>query len=275
MLRLYLCRGFNNLLEQDDKEDVSAETTGPAPAEVSAGIQISAERLLCYWLIPNNDNLFLNYNNANLRLVEDLEHNGGGIPNFLLKSPLSLYSLYSTRGYGFIYIFGRSPRVRTFSAWALNPALVVFLACSQYDLDVGLLKRIFWSNRDPYRVSFSASAENLGRCLFCSILGLFTRSCFSTTSFLKVLLPLSSAKVDQFPADYLKSQISLQQYLFIIKYAIFTYLTSEITNQENRADNVYLCLNIAIKGTPNGVKIVLNRRASRNLSDLESGKAAE
>ncbi|KAK8631814.1 hypothetical protein V6N13_028592 [Hibiscus sabdariffa] len=132
--------------------------------------------------------------------------------------------------------------------------------------------RLFWSNRGPYRVSFSASAENLGRCpflgrcLFCSILGLFTRSCFSTTSFLKVLLPLSSAKVDQFPADYLKSQISLQQYLFIIKYAVFTYLTLEITTQENRADNVYLCLNIAIKGTPNGVKIVLNHRASRHLS---------
>ncbi|KAK8609031.1 hypothetical protein V6N13_025338 [Hibiscus sabdariffa] len=43
--------GFNNLLEQDDKGDVSTETTGPAPAEVSAGIQISAERralLLAY-----------------------------------------------------------------------------------------------------------------------------------------------------------------------------------------------------------------------------------
>ncbi|KAK9018742.1 hypothetical protein V6N11_033789 [Hibiscus sabdariffa] len=106
MLRLYLCKGFNNLLEQDDKGDVSAETTGPAPAEVSAGIQISAERLQCYWLIPK-----------------------------------------------------------------------------------------------PYRVSFSASAENLGRCpllgrrLFCSILGFFIRSCFSTASFLKVLLPLCSAKV--------------------------------------------------------------------------------
>ncbi|KAK8563271.1 hypothetical protein V6N12_035421 [Hibiscus sabdariffa] len=54
MLRLYLCKGFNNLLEQDDKGDVSAETTGPAPAEVSAGTQISAERLLCYWLIPKS-----------------------------------------------------------------------------------------------------------------------------------------------------------------------------------------------------------------------------
>ncbi|KAK8676811.1 hypothetical protein V6N13_142373 [Hibiscus sabdariffa] len=39
----------------DDKGDVSAETTGPAPAEVSAGIQISAERLLCYWLIPKSE----------------------------------------------------------------------------------------------------------------------------------------------------------------------------------------------------------------------------
>ncbi|KAK9024823.1 hypothetical protein V6N11_064729 [Hibiscus sabdariffa] len=54
MLRLYLCKGFNNLLEQDDKGDVSTETTGPAPAEVSAGIQISAERLLSYWLIPKD-----------------------------------------------------------------------------------------------------------------------------------------------------------------------------------------------------------------------------
>ncbi|KAK8560102.1 hypothetical protein V6N12_012905 [Hibiscus sabdariffa] len=44
MLRLYLCKGFNNLLEQDDKRDVSAETTGPAPAAVSVGTQISAER---------------------------------------------------------------------------------------------------------------------------------------------------------------------------------------------------------------------------------------
>ncbi|KAK8621659.1 hypothetical protein V6N13_081092 [Hibiscus sabdariffa] len=50
-----LASGFNNLLEQDDKGDVSAETTGPAPAEVSAGIQISAERLLCYWLIPKSE----------------------------------------------------------------------------------------------------------------------------------------------------------------------------------------------------------------------------
>ncbi|KAK8621675.1 hypothetical protein V6N13_081108 [Hibiscus sabdariffa] len=44
MLRFYLCKGFNNLLEQDDKGDVSAETTGHAPAKVSAGTQISTER---------------------------------------------------------------------------------------------------------------------------------------------------------------------------------------------------------------------------------------
>ncbi|KAK8686148.1 hypothetical protein V6N13_125175 [Hibiscus sabdariffa] len=44
MLRFYLCKGFNNLLEQDDKGDVSTETTGPASAEVSAGIQISDDK---------------------------------------------------------------------------------------------------------------------------------------------------------------------------------------------------------------------------------------
>ncbi|KAK8616750.1 hypothetical protein V6N13_116720 [Hibiscus sabdariffa] len=49
-------RASARLMSQwDDKGDVSAETTGPAPAEVSAGIQISAERLLCYWLIPKSE----------------------------------------------------------------------------------------------------------------------------------------------------------------------------------------------------------------------------
>ncbi|KAK8534651.1 hypothetical protein V6N12_057295 [Hibiscus sabdariffa] len=82
-----------------------------------------------------------------------------------------------------------TPR-RLLSAWALNPALVAFLAFSQYDLYAGLLRRIFWSNRDPCLISFSASAEDLdrcpflGRCLFCYFLGLFHWSCFSTTSFL-------------------------------------------------------------------------------------------
>ncbi|KAK8682823.1 hypothetical protein V6N13_055195 [Hibiscus sabdariffa] len=132
MLRLYLCKGFNNLLEQDDKGDVSAVTTGPAPAEVSAGTQISAER---------------DYSDPIASLIE----------------------------------FPSLPRPRI----------------SAY-------------------VRFSADV------FFAHFLGLFTRSCFSTTSFLKVLLPLSSAKVDQFSADYLKSQINLQQCLFIIRYAIFT-----------------------------------------------------
>ncbi|KAK8680410.1 hypothetical protein V6N13_109355 [Hibiscus sabdariffa] len=53
--KLCCALGFNNLLEQDDKGDVSAETTGLAPAEVSAGTQISAERHLCYWLIPKSE----------------------------------------------------------------------------------------------------------------------------------------------------------------------------------------------------------------------------
>ncbi|KAK8985045.1 hypothetical protein V6N11_082662 [Hibiscus sabdariffa] len=35
MLRLYLCKGFDNLLGQDDKEDVLTETTGPARAVIS------------------------------------------------------------------------------------------------------------------------------------------------------------------------------------------------------------------------------------------------
>ncbi|KAK8584147.1 hypothetical protein V6N12_068395 [Hibiscus sabdariffa] len=37
---------------KDDKGDVSAETTGPAPAEVSAGTQISAERLAVLLAYP-------------------------------------------------------------------------------------------------------------------------------------------------------------------------------------------------------------------------------
>ncbi|KAK8696792.1 hypothetical protein V6N13_001917 [Hibiscus sabdariffa] len=44
--------GFNNMLEQEDKGDVSAETTGPAPAEVSDGTQISAERLAVLLAYP-------------------------------------------------------------------------------------------------------------------------------------------------------------------------------------------------------------------------------
>ncbi|KAK8636729.1 hypothetical protein V6N13_124467 [Hibiscus sabdariffa] len=40
------------VLASDDKGDVSAETTGPAPAEVSAGTQISAERLAVLLAYP-------------------------------------------------------------------------------------------------------------------------------------------------------------------------------------------------------------------------------
>ncbi|KAK8708217.1 hypothetical protein V6N13_059261 [Hibiscus sabdariffa] len=37
---------------QDDKGDVSTETTGPAQADISAGIQISAERLALLLAYP-------------------------------------------------------------------------------------------------------------------------------------------------------------------------------------------------------------------------------
>ncbi|KAK8662853.1 hypothetical protein V6N13_024739 [Hibiscus sabdariffa] len=36
MLQFHLCKGFDNLLGQDDKGDVSTETTGPARADISA-----------------------------------------------------------------------------------------------------------------------------------------------------------------------------------------------------------------------------------------------
>ncbi|KAK8555327.1 hypothetical protein V6N12_009475 [Hibiscus sabdariffa] len=52
MLQLHLCKGFDNLLGQDDKGDVSTETTGPARADISAGIQISAERLALLLAYP-------------------------------------------------------------------------------------------------------------------------------------------------------------------------------------------------------------------------------
>ncbi|KAK9025218.1 hypothetical protein V6N11_065114 [Hibiscus sabdariffa] len=98
---------------------------------------------------------------------------------FLTLSPILYHGtvvywyIFTAYGYGFIYIFGRSPRVRVqldynlrslnksnfirtellsaeactpsrlLSAWALNPALVVFLAFSQYDLYAGMLRRLF------------------------------------------------------------------------------------------------------------------------------------
>ncbi|KAL4385568.1 hypothetical protein GQ457_15G020910 [Hibiscus cannabinus] len=72
-----LSRGFDNLLELDDKGDVSARDNGSGLGRFSRLIQISAERLaelLAYKSITKN-NFSLYYNRANLHLVEDLEHN--------------------------------------------------------------------------------------------------------------------------------------------------------------------------------------------------------
>ncbi|KAL4376208.1 hypothetical protein GQ457_02G022200 [Hibiscus cannabinus] len=72
MLLLLLSRGFDNLLELDDKGDVSARDNGSSLGRFSWLIQISAERLADI----TKNNFSLDYNRANLRLVEDLEHNG-------------------------------------------------------------------------------------------------------------------------------------------------------------------------------------------------------
>ncbi|KAL4388378.1 hypothetical protein GQ457_09G018390 [Hibiscus cannabinus] len=77
-----LSRGFDNLLELDDKGDVSARDNGSGLGRFSRLIQISAERLadesnlnfIEKSITKNNFSLY--YNRANLRLVEDLEHNG-------------------------------------------------------------------------------------------------------------------------------------------------------------------------------------------------------
>ncbi|KAL4388200.1 hypothetical protein GQ457_09G020470 [Hibiscus cannabinus] len=45
MLQLLLYKCFDNLIKQDDKGDISIETTGPAHADISVGLQISTERL--------------------------------------------------------------------------------------------------------------------------------------------------------------------------------------------------------------------------------------
>ncbi|KAL4272272.1 hypothetical protein GQ457_13G015180 [Hibiscus cannabinus] len=72
MLLLFLSRGFDNLLELDDKGDVSIRDNGSGLGRFSRLIQISAERLAD--ITKNNFSLY--YNRANLRLVEDLERNG-------------------------------------------------------------------------------------------------------------------------------------------------------------------------------------------------------
>ncbi|KAL4385361.1 hypothetical protein GQ457_15G021210 [Hibiscus cannabinus] len=81
MLLLLLSRGFDNLLELDDKGDVSIRDNGSGLGRFSRLIQISAERLaesnLNFIEESITKNKFsLYYNRANLRLVEDLEHNG-------------------------------------------------------------------------------------------------------------------------------------------------------------------------------------------------------
>ncbi|KAK8607610.1 hypothetical protein V6N13_046219 [Hibiscus sabdariffa] len=50
-----LGRCFNNLPQQDDKGDVSAETTGPTWAAALADIQISVEPLAELWLISKSN----------------------------------------------------------------------------------------------------------------------------------------------------------------------------------------------------------------------------
>ncbi|KAL4387408.1 hypothetical protein GQ457_09G016050 [Hibiscus cannabinus] len=81
MLLLLLSRGFDNLLELDDKGYVSIRDNGSGLGRFSRLIKISAERLAETNLnfieesITKN-NFSLHYNRANLRLVEDLEHNG-------------------------------------------------------------------------------------------------------------------------------------------------------------------------------------------------------
>ncbi|KAK8705151.1 hypothetical protein V6N13_048759 [Hibiscus sabdariffa] len=45
-------QGFDNLLGQDDKGDVSTETMGPAQTDISAGVQILAERLALLLAYP-------------------------------------------------------------------------------------------------------------------------------------------------------------------------------------------------------------------------------
>ncbi|KAL4320208.1 hypothetical protein GQ457_18G000120 [Hibiscus cannabinus] len=79
MLLLLLSRGFDNLLELDDKGDVSARDNESGLGRFSRLIQISAERLagsnlnfIEKSITKNNFSLY--YNRANLHLVEDLEH---------------------------------------------------------------------------------------------------------------------------------------------------------------------------------------------------------
>ncbi|KAL4387027.1 hypothetical protein GQ457_09G018450 [Hibiscus cannabinus] len=74
--------GFDNLLELDDKGDVSTRDNGSGLGRFSRLIQISAERLVDKSNLNfieksiTKNNFSLYYNRANLPLVEDLEHIG-------------------------------------------------------------------------------------------------------------------------------------------------------------------------------------------------------
>ncbi|KAK8596091.1 hypothetical protein V6N12_064591 [Hibiscus sabdariffa] len=57
MLQLYLCMCFDDLHQQDDKGDVSAEITGPVRIDFSADLQILAKRLATLLLIPKSNYL--------------------------------------------------------------------------------------------------------------------------------------------------------------------------------------------------------------------------
>ncbi|KAL4291179.1 hypothetical protein GQ457_14G026890 [Hibiscus cannabinus] len=78
MLLLLLWKSFDILLQQDDKGDVSNRDNGSCLGRISRlGIRPRQSVLQIYWLISiTKNNLSLNYNRANLRLVEDLEHIG-------------------------------------------------------------------------------------------------------------------------------------------------------------------------------------------------------
>ncbi|KAL4335845.1 hypothetical protein GQ457_07G006460 [Hibiscus cannabinus] len=70
--------GFDILLQRDDKGDVSNRDNESGLGRLSRlGIRSRQSVLQSYWLISiTKNNLSLDYNRANLRLVEDLEHNG-------------------------------------------------------------------------------------------------------------------------------------------------------------------------------------------------------
>ncbi|KAL4368898.1 hypothetical protein GQ457_05G023300 [Hibiscus cannabinus] len=101
MFLLLLSRGFDNLLELDDKGDVLGQRQRVQPGQIfsaDSDLGRASCRVIGLCLSPNNysaclytvpstvelsphairfrkNNFSLYYNRANLRLVEDLEHN--------------------------------------------------------------------------------------------------------------------------------------------------------------------------------------------------------